>query len=427
MHDIKIRDLIKSILQKKAVKNGIWMYLLQIFNTVVPLLTLPYITRILGATQYGIFSIAINLVGYYQVVVEYGFGMSATRKVALAEKKNYILNKTFTSVLIARCFLLAICFFITVVYILLNNSEIIQCICLLILMITLLGNCIQLNWLFQGMQQMQYISIISMVARIISVILIFLLVKRPDDLFLYCLLYSVSPLISGILGLYFARKAFGLKVTVVTKDDVWNELKAGWYVFTTQLSSKVFGAIGITFLGMFASSKEVGIYSAIQKIPNIIILAWTPITQVMYPISSQKIQESFITGMNFIKKMKRIFLPLFMLVACVCAMFSKIIVLIAFGKEYVEFFYWMLPLLIWMVISINNNFMGIQTLLAGGYDKEYGKCFQIGVVVTILLNFVLVYFFKGNGACLCPLLSEVFLGLLLKREVKILEKVKIKS
>ncbi|MCB7065273.1 oligosaccharide flippase family protein [Enterocloster citroniae] len=72
---------IKSILEKKSVKNGAWMYLLQIFNTIVPLLTLPYITRILGASQYGMFSIAINIITYFQVIVEYGFGMSATRKL----------------------------------------------------------------------------------------------------------------------------------------------------------------------------------------------------------------------------------------------------------------------------------------------------------------------------------------------------------
>ena len=86
--------MIKKILKRKSVKNGAWLYLLQIFNTVVPLLTLPYITRILGAKQYGIFSIAINVIGYYQVVVEYGFAMSATRKVALSDKNSDSLSKT---------------------------------------------------------------------------------------------------------------------------------------------------------------------------------------------------------------------------------------------------------------------------------------------------------------------------------------------
>ncbi|MCI1524616.1 MAG: oligosaccharide flippase family protein, partial [Lactobacillus crispatus] len=75
--------LLKDKLSSKVVNNGIWMYLLQLFNTVIPLITLPYITRILGTEKYGIFSTSFNIVGYLQVIVEYGFAMSATREIAL--------------------------------------------------------------------------------------------------------------------------------------------------------------------------------------------------------------------------------------------------------------------------------------------------------------------------------------------------------
>ena len=89
---------------KRTVKNGIWMYLLQFFNAVVPILTLPYITRVLGSAGYGVFSIAFNIVSYMQVMVEYGFGMSATRKVALADKED--INELFSTVICARSILL---------------------------------------------------------------------------------------------------------------------------------------------------------------------------------------------------------------------------------------------------------------------------------------------------------------------------------
>ena len=419
---MNLKEIVTNLLRKKAVKNGAWLYALQLFNTVVPLLTLPYITRILGTKQYGIFSIAINIIGYYQVIVEYGFAMSATRKVALSDKSTDSLSKIFTTVCLSRCILLLLCFIITVGYIILNNQQLVQCLCLLILMITLFGNCIQLNWLFQGMQQMRYITIVSMISRIITVILTFAFVKTVYDLYLYCLLYSVSPVISGMLGLVFAKNIFQIHFVKVGLSDIWDEMKSGWYVFTTQLSSKVFGAIGITFLGIFASNEEVGIYSAIQKIPNILILAWTPITQVLYPISSQKFHESYDEGEKFVRKSKKMFIPIFGTIAFVCCMMSKTLVTIVFGEEYVIKFYWIIPMLLWMVVSIYNNFTGIQTLLASGHDFEYSKCFQIGVVVTITLNLFLVYFFKGNGACIAPLLSELVLGIKLNQEIRKLKK-----
>ena len=111
-----------------------------------------------------------------------------------------------------------------------------------------------------------------------------------------------------------------------------------------------------------------------------------------------------------------------MLLAIVISIFSKSIVGIIFGRDYTARFYWMIPLLLWMVVAINNNFIGIQTLLAAGYDKRYSKCFQLSVLITILTNFLLIYFFKGSGASIAPLLSEIFLSILLIREIKLVKK-----
>lgn len=200
--------MIKKILKRKSVKNGAWLYLLQIFNTVVPLLTLPYITRILGAKQYGIFSIAINVIGYYQVVVEYGFAMSATRKVALSDKNSDSLSKTFSTVFFSRCILLMVCFGITVGYIFLNRNQLSQCFCLMILMITLFGNCIQLNWLFQGMQQMKYITIVSMISRTITVNFLLVYLLKGDGA-------CMAPLLSEMVLCIMLKK----EVTKLEKEN----------------------------------------------------------------------------------------------------------------------------------------------------------------------------------------------------------------
>ena len=100
---------IGKMLKSKAVQNGMWLYVLQLFNTVIPLITLPYITRILGAAEYGVFSIAFNLIGYFQVVVEYGFAMSGARKASLSKGIDE-LHKTFTAIMLSRLLLCFLCF-----------------------------------------------------------------------------------------------------------------------------------------------------------------------------------------------------------------------------------------------------------------------------------------------------------------------------
>lgn len=413
-----MKKLINKIIKSNIFTNGLWMYALQIFNTIIPLLTLPYVTRVLGTSNYGVFSIALNFFGYLQVIVEYGFGMSVTRRISLSNKDSYTVNKSFSTVLGSRLFLTLVCFIFTLIYCAMNIKDITQCLCLGIMIIGIFGICMQQNYLFQGMLDMKYISLVNIISRIISIILIFTFVKTDKDILLYSLLYSISPFFSGVIGLLIARKRYNIKFVKITLSDIFNEIKDGFYVFSTQLSSKIFGAIGITFLGFFASNAEVGMYSAVQKIPSILILGWAPISQVLYPLSSKKMQKSFSNGIKFVKKVRLVVLPLFIFVSILLCLFSKQIVHIAFGSEYVNASIWLIPLLLWVIISINNNFLGSQILLASGHDKEYGKLFQIGVLFTVIINLLLIYLYGGAGASIAPALSDFILCILLNNAIK---------
>ena len=167
-------------------------------------------------------------------------------------------------------------------------------------------------------------------------------------------------------------------------------------------------------MSIFASSSVVGIYSAIQKIPNVMILLWTPIDQVIYPITSKHYKNSFSEGQNFVKTVRKKILPIFILMALAIGAISKPTVQILYGSEYSPYFYWLLPLLAWLIISIDNNFWGVQNLLGSGHDREYGEAFQIGVAATIALNFFCIWLWGGMGAAIAPLVSELFLNILLR-------------
>ena len=107
------------------------------------------------------------------------------------------------------------------------------------------------------------------------------------------------------------------------------------------------------------------------------------------------------------------------------AIFSKFGVGLLFGEEYAVRFYWLFPLLLWVIVAIDNNFLGVQTLLGSGHDKEYGEAFQIGVAATIIINLGMIYFLKGNGASVAPLISEVVLNILLRIKIKKVSKIEL--
>ena len=189
-------------------------------------------------------------------------------------------------------------------------------------------------------------------------------------------------------------------------------------MFAMPLSSEVFGAVGGAFLGIVAAEGEVGIFSALQQIPNTLILCWVPVSQVIYPVSSRKFSEAWRAGRTFITRLRNTILPLFVIMSAIVCLFSRQAVSLLFGAEYVGRSYWVIPLLVWMNLSIFNAFTGVQSLLASGNDKKYSKCFQIGVAFTVLVNFVLIYLFKGDGAAFAPAISEFFLSILLIREIR---------
>lgn len=412
---MSLNDRFTKLFQIRAVSNGVWLYALQFFNTVIPLFTLPYITRVLGKSQYGVFSIALNILGYLQVVIEYGFGMSATRKVALLDSNDKdSLNKLYSNVLCSRLIMFVLCIGISVVYMLVYSGIDQRGVSLLILDIGLVGSAFQLNWLFQGKQEMKLISIPSITARIITLILIFVFVKEPRDLLVYCFLYSASSCISSFIGIILAKRQYRIKFVKVKIDEILKELKSGWYVFTTQLSSKVFGVIGVTFLGIYASSSDVGIYSAVQKIPYMLTMIWSPISQILYPISSKKLASSYYYGKRFVNKVKKTVMIIFVAFSLLVGLFAPHIIKLFFGSGYMDYVGIIYPLLAWVIVGINNNFIGIQTFLGSGHDKEYSQCFQVSVICTVVFNFCFIYFWGVWGAAFAPLASELVLLSLLK-------------
>lgn len=408
---------IKKMVNSKAINNGIWLYVLQFFNTVIPLVTLPYITRILGAEKYGVFSIVLNIITYLQVLIEFGFGLSATRKVALSEESDN-LSKLFTEVIISRVILFFISIFGVITYILISKRLSQENVCLIILAMGLCAYCFQQNWLFQGKQEMRFISFTNIIARAAVTICIFLFVEKPSDITLYCLLYSLSPIISNIFGTIIACRRYSLIFVRVTGKEILLTFKEGMYVFFTQLSSKVFGAVGITFLGIYASNYEVGIYSALNKIPYMLILAWSPVAQVIYPICSRRIMDSYSEGVKYINRLRRYCLFIFGGISFLIGVAAKIIIRIMLGQEYARYFYLIYPLLVWVLLGINNNFWGIQIMVGSGHDKEYGKCFQSGVMIAVIFNFTFIYFWKSLGAAFAPMLSEMALNVILAIQLR---------
>lgn len=405
-----------KIRNSKLLKNGIWLLVLQVFNTVVPMITLPYVTRILGASGYGDFSLALNWIMYFQVIVEYGFGYWGARMVATNGKEQ--LQNTFSRIITARIALLIFSFIAMCIVYTFSGKEISHFICMSILFLMVLGVTFQLTWLFQGMQDMKFITMINAASRTISVLVIFALVKHAGDVYLYCFLYSCTYIFSAVIGLYMANRMYGLKVRLCGFKATKSALIEAWPLFISQAMSKVLSGFGVTVLGMTAASSAVGIYSAVYKIPYTMALFFNPISQAIYPDISAAFSKSKEIGYGRVKKIALLVVPLFAGAAIIIAILHNPIVWLLFGTEYANSSIILVPLAIWFVLSIINNFLGIQILVASGHQKEYSNAFLVSAVCSVILYIILGKIWGLFGIAFSTCSAEFLLTILLIFNVK---------
>lgn len=412
-------DRFKTILSTTVFKNSAWLFVLQVFNTILPLVTIPYVARILGAAGYGNFSLSLNWITYFQVIVEYGFAYSGARKVSIYDEGE--LQDLYSRIISARIVLLTASFAILLLVCFVFEVNMQQIICMAILFIMIMGVAFQLTWLFQGKQEMKVVTIINAGARLLSVIATFGLVHSVKDIYLYCICYSSTFVFSAFAGIFYAKKRYGLEIRLCRLREALDEIKDGWYLFTSQAMSKLFSGIGVTILGNVAPASIVGIYSAIYKIPYVLILFFGPVSQSLYPYISQRYLKSFKAGLTCIKKTIGYVLPLYAVAAVIVTLFRKYIIYYAFGMEYVCYSIIIIPLLIWVILSVLNNFLGIQCLVASGHQKEYSQSFLVGAVVMAVLNITMGYKWDIYGISLAAPIGEAVLTILLLQKLRKLE------
>lgn len=408
---------IKQILQSKLAQNGLWLMLLQGFNTIVPLVTIPYITRMFSKTAYGEFSIALNWVGYFQVVVEYGFGLSASRKIAMSKKREN-LSVIRSNVLFARLFLFFVCLFAFVILVYFSKTEKTQKMCMLILFFMVFSEVFQQSWFFQGIAEMKNIAIVSVISRTISVILIFIFIKSSNDLYLYCIFYVSTYLISSATGCFIVKRKYKVDFCLTKRSEIWAELIDAWPLFISSAMTKIFGSIGITILGFVATSEDVAVYSAIYKVPYVLTLLFSAMGQTLYPKMCQLYSDSFSYGYKNVKKYGLPILSVFSIFGLLIIFANNFIVKIAFGDGYADYSLLLVPFIIWTLLGIANNFLGIQTLVASGHQKEYSRDFTISVVAMVILMLVFGNWWQAYGIAIASMCSELFLSLLLIRDVR---------
>ena len=278
-----IEATIRTGLKSSIGRNVFSLYALLFANYILPLVTIPYLVRVLGPEKFGVVAFGQSLMAYFVLVVNYGFNWSATRKISVHRDEPKVVNRTVISVWTAKALLCAICFLVLLVLIQFVPKFKEISLILFVLYGIILGNMLFPTWLFQGLERMVPISMINLIMRFLATVGIFAFVRQSEDFLLYAGLLSFQWVGAGLLGVWQAWKQFDVTFSIPCLREIREALKEGWPLFLSTGIISLY-TVGNTFiLGIMADYKAVGFYRAAEKLVRTTSIAWMPIIQAFFP------------------------------------------------------------------------------------------------------------------------------------------------
>ena len=264
---------------KSVVKNYMYNMIYQILILILPLITTPYLSRVLGPEGVGIYGYTYSIVTYFVLFGSLGIALYGQREIAYVQDNPRKRKKVFLELILFR--------FITLI-----ATVLIYCLFFvrgkkyhnyyLILLIELIASGFDISWFFQGIEEFKKTVLRNVLVRIVSVSLVFIIVKNPTDLWKFILIYSLADLFGNLLLWFYLPKY--LKGGKVGKLNLTVHLVPLLMLFIPQVTNKVYNLLDTTMLGAIISNKnETGFYDQSQKVIRLLITIVTSLGVVMVP------------------------------------------------------------------------------------------------------------------------------------------------
>lgn len=265
-------------------KNIVNLFFVQVVSYIVPLLQLPYLSRVLGEDIFGLYVFCYSIILFCFVLTNYGFETYLPQKVASEKIIGKELNVIFTQTLVIRAFLLGISFLIISLFYIFNHHLNERLDLMLAIALCVIGNAFSFLWLYQSKELIYIYSRISVGTKIFSMALIYFFVKSEDDIFLALFYLGVGNLLSLIISYFFSVKKFNIKIEKIKLHDVLSLAKSCFEFFVSRISVAFYAVAGGMILGSFSDSlSEVAIYGAAHQLYAAGVYAMSALSTPLLP------------------------------------------------------------------------------------------------------------------------------------------------
>lgn len=373
----------KSFFGHVLVKNFLALSTLQIVNLVLPFITLPYLARVLGVSNYGVVVMVYSIMQFLFVINDYGFNLSATKEVSTHREDLAKVCSIFSSIICIKIALLAFSFLILLI--LSNVVPIIQASKAAYFMGfgMVLGQTFTPVWLFQGMERMKYITLVNLTSKLTFTILIFVLVHESDDYIFVPLLYSIGFTLAGALSMYLAYKEFGVFFSIPKMENIIEQLRNSTQYFFSRVSIALYTSGNNFIVGLALGEFYAGLFGVAEKLYMAMVVVYSPLSDAIYP---------YMVKNRDIKLFKKIFFGVMLVSTAVSTtvfILSPEIVNFVFGTGYGESAILLKYFCFLAVVIVPTIFVGYPFLGAFGFEKHANYSVVLGSLAHFLILILL--------------------------------------
>lgn len=384
-------------------KNFIYNIIYQILAIIIPLITSPYLSRVLGAEKIGINSWTYSVVFYFMIFAVLGVNNYGNRSIASARVDNKSLSATFWSIYVCQISTSILMIFLYIVYIIFFVKQYKLIAALQIFYI--IGNAVDVTWFFYGMEEFRVTVTRNSLVKLAGLVLIFTLVKTPNDLWKYTFIVSGTAFLGNALLWPFVLK--NVRLYIPQFSEIKQHIKPICVLFIPMLAISIFANMDKYMIGRMSNVIQSGYYENANKIIEIPKAVITALGTVMLPRTANLIasgQEE--KSKEYIENTMVYTTVLGSAFVFGMAAVAKVFSVVFWGVEFEPCGQLIAVMSPAILFSVFGNVIRTQYLIPRSMDKEYTISLIIGAVTNFGINAVLIPHFGALGATVATVISE---------------------
>lgn len=387
---------------KTVINNFAWLSVLQIAGYIFPLISIPYLAKVIGVDGFGKIAFASAVIIWIQTITDWGFNFTATRDVAKNKNDKLMVSEIFSNVLWSRILLMIISFVVLSILIVLIPLFKDNYLVIFASFLMIPGHICFPDWFFQAVEKMKYITILNLLFKLLFTLSIFLVVKEKDDYLWQPILISLGYVVCGMISMYIILVRWKIELNRFSFAKVMKTIRSSTDVFINNLTPNLYNSFSVMLLGFCGGSQANGLLDGGNKFVNIATQFQTTLSRAFFPYISRK--EDKIGLFARINNICSILLCVILFV------FAPTIIHLMLSEEFEGSIVILRLLAISLIFTGLSNTYGTNYLIVRHKEKILRNLTLISAVIGFVLAIPLVYYFSVVGAALTILISRGILG-----------------